>query len=427
MIMIGRMKTSRSAVLLSALLCVAFQPLQSAEAFATQLMPRVRVSPAWKTTELRSSEGSEGDDNLSYGERSRRFRRTSFTHEDWILHRRSERLLQNLLSTFQSGVVRQLFTELSLVASISLVTCLWNALLVTGFQDFAGVLHSPLVRNFPLASLPLEPFSLSSPALGLLLVFRTNTSYGRWSEARKAWGAIVNHSRNIVRLGAGWVTEDDDLARKHLERLANAVWAFPRCLQRHLLGRREDEEAFCRDMQEHLPLEMAQTLMEARHKPTRALYYLTNAINALPMSYLRRLELDKSVVALCDAMGGCERIFSSPVPLVYTRHTARFLGFWLTALPMALWKTFDHTWNHIGLLPASLLISFFLFGIEELATQLEEPFSILPLEKMVGGIRLSADEAVEWHFDEESTEVRQLVKPDLAIEHFEQLLKSVEA
>ena len=27
---------------------------------------------------------------------------------------------------------------------------------------------------------------------------------------------------------------------------------------------------------------------------------------------------------------------------------------------------------------------------------MEEPFSILPMEKMTGGIRLSADEHVEW-------------------------------
>lgn len=30
------------------------------------------------------------------------------------------------------------------------------------------------------------------------------------------------------------------------------------------------------------------------------------------------------------------------------------------------------------------------------AAQMEEPFSILPMEKMTGGIRLSADEHVEW-------------------------------
>ena len=43
------------------------------------------------------------------------------------------------------------------------------------------------------------PFSSTSFALSLLLVFRTNTSYSRWNEARTLWGGITNRSRDIVR------------------------------------------------------------------------------------------------------------------------------------------------------------------------------------------------------------------------------------
>src|SRR2546430_2640397 len=34
--------------------------------------------------------------------------------------------------------------------------------------------------------------------LGLLLVFRTNTSYDRWWEGRKLWGQLVNDCRNLA-------------------------------------------------------------------------------------------------------------------------------------------------------------------------------------------------------------------------------------
>mmetsp|Transcript_17879 Transcript_17879/g.29585 ORF Transcript_17879/g.29585 Transcript_17879/m.29585 type:complete len:423 (+) Transcript_17879:128-1396(+) len=365
-------------------------------------------------------------EKLPYGETSRRFRRTYYTHEDWVSHRNSDRFVSNLLKSFQSGIVRQLTAEIGLVSSIAVSVCLYNALFVVGYEDFQGVLHPALVNNLPLVALPLQPFTLSSPALALLLVFRTNSSFGRWTEGRKAWGAIVNHSRNIVRLASGWMTEDidEETRKKHLERLADTVWAFSRSLQYHLRGKVEDEEDYLRDIQEKLSPAMAQALIDARHKPTRAMYELTTTINALPMTYFRRLELDHSVVALCDAMGGCERIFSSPVPLVYTRHTARFLGFFTLALPVALWNAFEASWNHLGLLPASILISFFFFGIEELAIQLEEPFGILPLEKLVAGIRLSADEAVEWHFEEESSKMRQLTEPDsFAVQKVEQMME----
>ena len=50
------------------------------------------------------------------------------------------------------------------------------------------------------------------------------------------------------------------------------------------------------------------------------------------------------------------------------------------------------------------MISFFFFGIDELAIQLEEPFSILPLQNKTDRIGLSAEEHVEWHFELDSNE-----------------------
>lgn len=43
------------------------------------------------------------------------------------------------------------------------------------------------------------PFNLTSFALSLLLVFRTNSSYSRWAEARSIWGGVTNRSRDILR------------------------------------------------------------------------------------------------------------------------------------------------------------------------------------------------------------------------------------
>ncbi len=44
-----------------------------------------------------------------------------------------------------------------------------------------------------------EAFNLTSFALSLLLVFRTNESYSRWLDARKAWSGILIRSRDFVR------------------------------------------------------------------------------------------------------------------------------------------------------------------------------------------------------------------------------------
>ena len=83
-------------------------------------------------------------------------------------------------------------------------------------------------------------------------------------------------------------------------------------------------------------------------------------------------------------MGACERIFKTPIPLVYTRHTSRFVGFWLALLPLAIWGI-DNSWNHLASIPSTAVIAFFLLGIEELGLQIEEPFGILPMEAFCNG------------------------------------------
>ena len=55
--------------------------------------------------------------------------------------------------------------------------------------------------------------------------------------------------------------------------------------------------------------------------------------------------IDTSISVLVDLTGANERIFKSPIPLVYTRLTARFLTIFLTLLPLALWGQ-SHTYTH---------------------------------------------------------------------------------
>jgi predicted membrane chloride channel (bestrophin family) len=179
-------------------------------------------------------------------------------------------------------------------------------------------------------------------------------------------------------------------------------------MQRHLWGFHEDDAAFQRDVREKLDPREAEGLIAARHKPTRANYDLSRAINELPLNFFRRIEIDKSAIEFANAMGACDRIFTSPVPLFYTRHTARFLALWLLAMPLALWEPFAGSWNHIAMIPTSAVIAFFFFGIEELSLALEEPFTILPLDKITGGIRLSCNEHLAWHFEEGKERRRQM-------------------
>jgi hypothetical protein len=108
----------------------------------------------------------------SYGEKSRSFRRSFFTHDEWLKHRALDRFPGTLLKLAVSGVVRQLAPEVAIIASTAAFAILWNCLLVTGYDDFQGIHYDPIIisgLSFPLLALPATPFTFSSPALSLLL------------------------------------------------------------------------------------------------------------------------------------------------------------------------------------------------------------------------------------------------------------------
>ena len=79
--------------------------------------------------------------------------------------------------------------------------------------------------------------------------------------------------------------------------------------------------------------------------------------------------LDQNVQLLVDYCGACERIRSTPMPFAYAVHLRRVLIVYCLTLPLALVKDFG--WSTI---PATLLISYGLFGIEEIGVEIEDPF-----------------------------------------------------
>merc|ERR1719487_1041894 len=75
------------------------------------------------------------------------------------------------------------------------------------------------------------------------------------------------------------------------------------------------------------------------------------------------------VCQLSKAVGRCERLVQTPVPLVYGRHTCRFLSVYTLTLPFALvqglrWLT----------VPTMLVVTWALFGILEIGHMIEDPF-----------------------------------------------------
>lgn len=65
---------------------------------------------------------------------------------------------------------KNLGREVAFTTAVATFVCLYNGL-VGGFTDLAGVDHEALIQAtfLPKIGLPLSPFTLASPSLGLLL------------------------------------------------------------------------------------------------------------------------------------------------------------------------------------------------------------------------------------------------------------------
>jgi putative membrane protein len=218
--------------------------------------------------------------------------------------------------------------------------------------------------------------------LGMLLVFRTNTSYDRWWEGRKLWGQLVNDTRNLaikvqtcVRAGA----EDK-------QRLGRWLHGFAVALKDHLRGRAS--------------LSSTPGFMDNPEKPPHVPAYISASIyeqfeawrQSEQLGGFELLFLDQHASSLMNICGACERIQKSPISISYRWFIRQSIAIYLLALPWGLLPSFDW-WS----VPAVAMLGYFMVGVEMIAEQIEDPFGTDPddigldnlcdvIEKSVSGI-----------------------------------------
>lgn len=97
----------------------------------------------------------------------------TFDFDQWAAHRSTNRYLRHVKGAAASRIARGLAGPLAYVAVISLSVCIYETALNDGTLPDLGFQWPQLAVEIA------GPFSLSTFALSLLLVFRTNSSYQR--------------------------------------------------------------------------------------------------------------------------------------------------------------------------------------------------------------------------------------------------------
>jgi len=273
------------------------------------------------------------------------------------------------------------WTQVTFAYRGTVLSRLWPRIAGYGILT-AGTVGVDLALGLPDVS-PLA-HSLVGIAMGMLLVFRTNTSYDRFWEGRKRWGGIVNASRNLVRGGSVYAGTQGGKSSGDAAQLAQLVSAYAHALKQHLRG-----QEITTATAPYLDAQLQAAAAAVANPPARIAVELSRWIatrlaqGKLPPELARRLE--DLVCELLDHQGACERILKTPIPFAYVVQIRQLLMVYLLTLPVVLASTLG--WLSV---PAVALIAFALLGIEEAGIEIEDPFGTdandLPLDAICEGI-----------------------------------------
>lgn len=219
--------------------------------------------------------------------------------------------------------------------------------------------------------------------ISLLLVFRTNTAYDRWWEGRKAWGALVNNSRNLaLKLNA--IIEDE----KDRAFFRKIIPVYASILNKHL----KDEETG-----KQLSEEITFPVDHHTHRPNQVAKMLFMKVNELYKAQKitgdQLIVLNNEIQSFTDICGACERIKNTPIPYSYSAFLKKFIFFYVMTLP------FGYVFN-LGyfVIPVVVFIFYVLGSLELIAEEIEEPFghddNDLPTSKIAENIKKHVEEII---------------------------------
>ncbi len=196
----------------------------------------------------------------------------------------------------------------SLISEISLrvLSCLVWAVGVVAFDRYVVKVEISATAH-----------TLVGVALGMLLVFRTNSSYNRFWEGRQLWGSLVNETRNLARGATVHLRGDPEL----LDHVIRWTGAFPYAVKNVLRGTEG-----LGPIADTLPRAELDWVVRSEHPPlsiaTRITARLVKARDKGLISDITLAALDQNVQLLIDYLGGCERINTTPLPFAYVVHLA---------------------------------------------------------------------------------------------------------
>ncbi|KVD66210.1 bestrophin family protein [Burkholderia ubonensis] len=214
------------------------------------------------------------------------------------------------------------------------------------------------------------PFTLFGLALAIFLAFRNNASFERFKEARHLWGDVLIASRTLTSQMRRYLPDhvDDALRNQTIDLLIAFVYAL-----KHQLRHTDPSD----DLTRVLGRARTDALSGKVYKPVALLDEirgnLARMLARAPDAGTTRWMVDEQINRLGNAVGGCERIASTPIPFAYSVLLHRTVYAYCVLLPFGL---VDSTEFFTPLI--CVFISYTLIALEAIANEVAEPFSTAP-------------------------------------------------
>lgn len=266
------------------------------------------------------------------------------------------------------------------------------------------------IQGLTMISVPIIPVSTIGIAVSLYLGFKSTSAYGRWWEARKIWGAIVNDSRIWANAVFTLVyahgkepepTVREELIRRHLawlNALAHQLRQRSRLKDSHVtrifdhrllmegVEYHHSPDSYRRFLSPAEQEELASMENPAVHILRRQGDRLRELAAAGFLDSYRLVQMMRTIDSFYDSQGKCERIKNTPFPRQVANFGQIFTWFFIFLLPLAFVEVFEASAEHhemstlvhheymFTLVPFTVLIGWVFYVMEKVSDSTEDPF-----------------------------------------------------
>ncbi|HEA31422.1 putative membrane protein [Gillisia sp. Hel1_33_143] len=237
--------------------------------------------------------------------------------------------------------------------------------ILVGYMDQYGFLAK--------ISIPISLTGVFGTAVALLLGFRTNQAYERWWEARIIWGAIVNDSRTLIRQTISFYDKVDEQYLHNVKETVNRqiIWCYA-------LGESLRNLPFSPNVAGYIKFEDISDQNVPNAILLKHSQALTNARSEKTVNEFQQIQLDSTIVRLCDSMGKCERIKNTVFPKAHSLLIHLIIYVFATMLPFGL----DDK-NVVVEIAITFFIPIIFVAIEKTSTLMQDPFENQPMDTPV--------------------------------------------